>query len=46
LSRIERLSPLRSYICDRLAMGLQRGSIENANGVLRRDFPRKTDLSD
>ena len=24
----------------------QRGSIENANGVLRRDLPRKTDLAD
>ena len=23
-----------------------RGSIENANGVLRRDLPRKTDLAD
>jgi IS30 family transposase len=24
----------------------QRGSIENANGIMRRDLPRKTDFSD
>lgn len=36
---------LRAFFCDPHSPW-QRGSIENANGRLRRDFPRKTSLGD
>lgn len=36
---------LRAYFCDPHSPW-QRGSIENANGRLRREFPRKTSLGD
>lgn len=36
---------LRAYFCDPHSPW-QRGSIENANGRLRRDLPRKTRLTD
>ena len=36
---------LRAYFCDPHSPW-QRGSIENANGLLRRDLPRKTSLGD
>jgi IS30 family transposase len=36
---------LRAFFCDPHSPW-QRGSIENANGLLRRDMPRKTRLSD
>jgi len=34
---------MRAYFCDPHSPW-QRGAIENANGLLRRDFPRKTSL--
>ena len=37
--------PLRAFFCDPHSPW-QRGSIENANGILRRCLPRKTRLSD
>ena len=36
---------MKTWFCDPHSPW-QRGSIENANGVLRRDLPRKTDLAD
>ncbi len=36
---------MKTWFCDPHSPW-QRGSIENANGVLRRDLPRKTNLSD
>ena len=36
---------MKTWFCDPHSPW-QRGSIENANGILRRDFPRKTDLAD
>ncbi len=36
---------MRAYFCDPHSPW-QRGSIENANGLLRRDLPRKTSLGD
>ena len=36
---------LQAYFCDPHSPW-QRGSIENANGRLRRDLPRKTTLAD
>jgi IS30 family transposase len=36
---------MKTWFCDPHSPW-QRGSIENANGVLRRDLPRKSDLSD
>ena len=36
---------LRAFFCDPHSPW-QRGGIENANGLLRRDMPRKTRLSD
>ena len=34
-----------TFFCDPHSLW-QRGSIENANGILRRDLPRKTEFSD
>lgn len=36
--------PLRTYFCDPHSPW-QRGSIENANGILRRSLPRKTTIN-
>ncbi len=36
---------MQTFFCDNHEPW-QRGSIENANGILRRDLPRKTDLAD
>tara|TARA_R110000751_G_scaffold89979_1_gene176841 strand:+ start:740 stop:1063 length:324 start_codon:yes stop_codon:yes gene_type:complete len=36
--------PLQAYFCDPYSPW-QRGSVENANGVLRRSLPRKTRIS-
>ncbi len=43
--KLERELGLQTFFCDPHAPW-QRGSIENANGILRRDLPRKTDLAD
>ncbi len=42
---LERDLGMPSFFCDPHSPW-QRGSIENANGILRRDLPRKTDLAD
>ena len=43
--RLESDLGMQTFFCDPHAPW-QRGSIENANGILRRDLPRKTDLVD
>jgi len=43
--KLERDIGLLSFFCDPHSPW-QRGSIENANGILRRDLPRKTDFQD
>ena len=43
--KLERGLGLLTFFCDPHSPW-QRGSIENANGLLRRDLPRKTELSD
>jgi IS30 family transposase len=43
--KLERELGLQTFFCDPHAPW-QRGSIENANGILRRDLPRKTDFAD
>ena len=43
--KLERDLGILTFFCDPHSPW-QRGSIENANGVLRRDLPRKTDLTD
>jgi len=42
--RLKRLVPLGTFFCDPHSPW-QKGSVENAIGRLRRDLPRKTDLS-
>lgn len=36
---------MESFFCDPYSPW-QRGSVKNANGILRRDLPRKTELTD
>ena len=43
--KLERDLGLISFFCDPHSPW-QRGSIENANGIIRRDLPRKTDFAD
>ncbi len=43
--KLERDLGIPTFFCDPHAPW-QRGSIENANGLLRRDLPRKTELAD
>ncbi len=43
--KLERELGMLTFFCDPHAPW-QRGSIENANGLLRRDLPRRTDLAD
>ena len=43
--KLERDLGIPTFFCDPHSPW-QRGSIENANGILRRDLPRKTDLTD
>ncbi len=43
--KLERELGMLTFFCDPHAPW-QRGSIENANGVLRRDLPRKTEFTD
>jgi len=38
-----RLLGIKTYFCDPHSPW-RRGAIENANGILRRDMPRKTDI--
>jgi IS30 family transposase len=44
-SKLERDLGMPTFFCDPHSPW-QRGSIENANGVLRRDLPRKTEFTD
>jgi IS30 family transposase len=41
---LEAVLELETYFCDPHAPW-QRGTIENTNGILRRDMPRKTDIT-
>ena len=43
--RLQEDLAMQTFFCDPHSPW-QRGSIENANGILRRDLPRKTELSD
>ena len=43
--KLERDPGIPTFFCDPHAPW-QRGSIENANGLLRRDLPRKTEFTD
>ncbi len=43
--KLERELAMLTFFCDPHSPW-QRGSIENANGILRRDLPRKTDFTD
>ncbi len=43
--KLERDLGIPTFFCDPHSPW-QRGSIENANGILRRDLPRKSDLTD
>ena len=42
--KLEAVLKLETYFCDPHAPW-QRGTIENTNGILRRDMPRKTDIT-
>ena len=42
--RLEDALGVAAYFCDPHAPW-QRGTIENTNGILRRDMPRKTDIT-
>jgi len=43
-ARLEEALEMETYFCDPHSPW-QRGSIENSNGLLRRDMPRKTDIT-
>jgi len=42
--KLEAVLELETYFCDPHSPW-QRGTIENTNGILRRDMPRKTDIA-
>ena len=44
-NKLESKLGMQTFFCDPHSPW-QRGSIENANGILRRDLPRKTELAD
>jgi hypothetical protein len=44
LQRLEAALGVAAYFCDPHSPWL-RGTIENTNGILRRDLPRKTDIT-
>ncbi len=44
-AKIEDVLDIEAYFCDPHSPW-QRGGIENTNGIIRRDMPRKTDIKD